>query len=334
MTRALVLGGGGVAGIAWELGVLRGLEEAGVPARDWSLVVGTSAGAIVGARILADPDLGRWYEHEIRPYAPEDRALVQALGGRVGVAAMAAGRRRALGWVPSAWLACRTAEAAVRRAARPPRGSTTPATGGREIAPGDDRLVGLGSIARAARTPDERAFLHTIRTYLGPAVEWSDRLVVTAVDATDGSTVVIDAGCGAPLDRAVAASAAVPILFPPIRTMGRSWIDGGMSSLVHVDLAADADEILVLAPLDVGVRSEVEALRAAGKQVDLVVPGPGSASVMGFGTGLLDPARRPAAARAGREDGLRAGRELLASRAGAAPAAAAADVCGDERSVA
>ena len=69
MNRALILGGGGVAGIAWELGVLRGLEEAGMPARDWSLVVGTSAGAIVGARILADPDLGRWYAHETRPYA-------------------------------------------------------------------------------------------------------------------------------------------------------------------------------------------------------------------------------------------------------------------------
>jgi NTE family protein len=335
VSRALVLGGGGVAGIAWELGVLRGLEEAGVPARDWSLVVGTSAGAIVGARILADPDLERWYAHETRPYAPEDRALVQALGGRVGVAAMAAGRRRRLGWVPSAWLVCRTAEAMVRRAARPPRGATTPATGGKEIAKGDDRLMGLGSIARAARTPPEQSFLDTIRTYIAPAVEWSDRLIVTAVDATDGSTVVIDAGCGAPLDRAVAASAAVPILFPPIRAMGRSWIDGGMSSLVHVDLAADADEILVLAPLDVGVRREVEALQAAGKRVDLVLPEPESASVMGFGTGLLDPARRPAAARAGREDGLRAGRELLAARAAGrteAPGGSAAP--GEERSVA
>jgi NTE family protein len=103
---------------------------------------------------------------------------------------------------------------------------------------------------------------------------------------------------------------------------------------VHVDLAADADEILVLAPLDVGVRNEVEALRAAGKRVDLVVPGPGSASVMGFGTGLLDPARRPTAARAGREDGLRAGRELLAAHTARPDAPPAADVTGEERSVA
>jgi NTE family protein len=314
MRRALVLGGGGVSGIAWELGVLRGLEEAGVPARDWSLVVGTSAGAIVGARILADPDLASWYEHETRAFAPEDRALIHALGGRAGVIAMAAGRRRYLGWVPSGWLLARTAEAMVRRAARPPRAPSMPATGGREIAPGDDRLVGLGAMARAARTPPESAFLDTIRVYLGPAVEWSHRLLVTAVDATTGSTVVIDAGCGAPLDRAVAASAAVPILFPTISTMRRRWMDGGMGSLVHVDLAGDADEILVLAPLDMGVRTEVEALRAAGKRVDLVVPGRESAAVMGFGTGLLDPARRPAAARAGRQDGLRAGAELLARR--------------------
>jgi hypothetical protein len=84
-----------------------------------------------------------------------------------------------------------------------------------------------------------------------------------------------------------------------------------MSSLVHVGLARDADEVLVIAPLDMGVRTEVDALRAEGRQVDLIVPGEASAKIVGFGTGLLDPARRPAAARAGREDGLREGRAML-----------------------
>jgi NTE family protein len=314
MSRALVLGGGGVAGIAWELAVLHGLDEAGASVRDWSMVVGTSAGAIVGARILADPDLERWYGHETRPYAPEDRALIRALGGPAGVVALAAGRTRPFGWVPSAWLLWRTAEAMLRRAARPPRATATAARG-REIAPGEDRLIRLGSIARAARTAPEAVFVDTIRTYIAPAVDWPDQLVVTVVDAQDGATVALDAGCGSMLDRAVAASAAVPILFPTVRTIGRRWMDGGMSSLIHVDVAAAADEILVLAPLDVGVRDEVSALRSAGKRVDLIVPGPQSAAVMGWGTGLLDPARRAAAAHAGRQDGLRAGAGILASYA-------------------
>lgn len=49
MRRALVLGGGGVAGIAWETGVLAGLASAGVDVSDADVVVGTSAGSLVGA---------------------------------------------------------------------------------------------------------------------------------------------------------------------------------------------------------------------------------------------------------------------------------------------
>ena len=49
-TRALVLGGGGPVGIAWETGLAAGLERAGVRLRDADLFVGTSAGSVVGAQ--------------------------------------------------------------------------------------------------------------------------------------------------------------------------------------------------------------------------------------------------------------------------------------------
>jgi NTE family protein len=55
--RALVLGGGGVAGIAWETGILFGLSELGVDVRTADLVVGTSAGSTVGAQLLSDTRL-------------------------------------------------------------------------------------------------------------------------------------------------------------------------------------------------------------------------------------------------------------------------------------
>jgi NTE family protein len=48
-TRAIVLGGGGLAGIAWLLGVLDGWRAAGLDLDDADQVVGTSAGAVVGA---------------------------------------------------------------------------------------------------------------------------------------------------------------------------------------------------------------------------------------------------------------------------------------------
>lgn len=49
--RALVLAGGGVAGIAWELGMIDGLRRAGVDLGEPDLILGTSAGSVVGAQL-------------------------------------------------------------------------------------------------------------------------------------------------------------------------------------------------------------------------------------------------------------------------------------------
>jgi NTE family protein len=56
-TRALVLGGGGVTGIAWEIGVLSGLFSASVDLRNADVVIGTSAGAYVGAAYASGYDI-------------------------------------------------------------------------------------------------------------------------------------------------------------------------------------------------------------------------------------------------------------------------------------
>jgi NTE family protein len=62
MTHALVLAGGGVTGVAWETGVLLGLRDAGHDIiANLDLVVGTSAGATVGAQILSGTDLADLY---------------------------------------------------------------------------------------------------------------------------------------------------------------------------------------------------------------------------------------------------------------------------------
>ena len=53
MSRALVLGGGGPLGVGWEAGFLAGLADAGVVLEDADLVIGTSAGAIVGAQLTS-----------------------------------------------------------------------------------------------------------------------------------------------------------------------------------------------------------------------------------------------------------------------------------------
>lgn len=57
MTKALVLGGGGVTGIAWELGVIYALQEEGISLGDADVIIGTSAGSMVGTALAAGADL-------------------------------------------------------------------------------------------------------------------------------------------------------------------------------------------------------------------------------------------------------------------------------------
>ncbi|MGA8209241.1 MAG: patatin-like phospholipase family protein, partial [Nocardioidaceae bacterium] len=65
MTRALVLGGGGITGIAWEIGLLVGLREAGVDLAEPDVVIGTSAGSVVGAQLCSDLSPEEMYGHQV-----------------------------------------------------------------------------------------------------------------------------------------------------------------------------------------------------------------------------------------------------------------------------
>jgi NTE family protein len=68
MTRtALVLGGGGITGIAWELGILKGLADAGVDLTEADLVVGTSAGSVVGAQVTSGTPIQDLYAEQLEP---------------------------------------------------------------------------------------------------------------------------------------------------------------------------------------------------------------------------------------------------------------------------
>ena len=66
-TRALVLGGGGVTGIAWEVGVLAGLLEAGVALGEANTIIGTSAGAFVGAALASGYNMNQLFAAQSEP---------------------------------------------------------------------------------------------------------------------------------------------------------------------------------------------------------------------------------------------------------------------------
>jgi NTE family protein len=73
-------------------------------------------------------------------------------------------------------------------------------------------------------------------------------VAVSAVCLSSGRRHILDGG-RYPLADLVAASSAVPGLFPPHRVAGRTYVDGGMWSATSVDAAADADQVIVVAPL-------------------------------------------------------------------------------------
>ncbi|GGK12439.1 hypothetical protein GCM10010124_01200 [Pilimelia terevasa] len=268
---AVVLGAGGVTGIAWSVGVATGLAEAGVDLRAADLFVGTSAGAFVGAYLTSDIPLREWYARQLAP----EPGPAPPVTPRV----VAAARFGVLAWTL--------------------------------LTSGTSRRFGarLGALARRARTVSERDRLAVLGRSLPAA--WPDpRLRVTAVAADTGEFAVFGPDSGVPLVAAVAASSAVPTVFPPTTLRGRPYLDGGVRSPANADLAAGYPRVVVLAPLRWGFgvlaapARQVRALRERGAAVTLVTPD--RAARAAFGGNSLDTRGRAPAARAGRRQGLAA----------------------------
>ena len=262
MTRALVLGGGGVTGIAWEIGVLLGLRDEGLDLVGADLTVGTSAGAAAGAQVLSGTDLEDLFARQL---ATDHHELAAELDLELLM--------RVFG----------------------------------ELADGPidtAKLARVGAHALAADTVPEavrRAVIeHRLPSHAWPATA----LRLTAVDVHTGAFEVFDAGSGVELVDAVAASCAVPGVWPPVTIAGRRFMDGGVRSTVNADLAAGYDEVVVLAPLagptEAQVRVELDELRGSAA-VALVTGDEATAAAMG--PNPLDPAMRAPSAEAGRRQG-------------------------------
>ncbi len=69
--RALVLGGGGVTGIAWETGLIAGLAGRGIDLAAADVIIGTSAGSVVGTDIACGQQPEALYQAQLAPPDPE-----------------------------------------------------------------------------------------------------------------------------------------------------------------------------------------------------------------------------------------------------------------------
>lgn len=285
--RALVLGGGGSAGNAWEVGVIAGLSDAGLEVAEADLIVGTSAGSTAAAQITSAK--------------PSDLlAAILAAPPQPPVAPASAARARAdRGRGPS-------------RSAPDPMEATGEIIRTSRDASEMRRRMGAAALETdAAADSAAQARRRAAVAARLPSQGWPQRpMLIVAVDAHSGEPVVFDRHSGVDLVDAVAASCAGPGL-PPHGIGADRYIDGGYRSNENADLAAGYGRVLVLSPFSGRSRqpaewgthlaAQIDRLRAAGSRVETVFPDDEALSA--FGTNMMDLSRRPPAARAGYNQG-------------------------------
>jgi NTE family protein len=268
--RGLVFAGGFVVGVAWELGVLRGLQDvdadllAKVIAAD--VVVGTSAGATVAAQITSGIALDTLYAAQLSESSPEIAVDVD---------------------MPE--LMARFAKIAE---------ATASAT---------DIRRRIGALALATQTTVDEPTYRASRAARLSVQTWPDRDVrLVAVDIESGEPKVFTRDSGVALVDAVAASSAFPGIWPPVKIGEHRYMDGAIRSPTNADLATGCDRVLVLTPSSAdsprlfgSLEDEIKLLEPA----DVRVVHADAASLAAFGTNPVSPSTRPPAAEAGRNLG-------------------------------
>ncbi|MCK1807385.1 MULTISPECIES: patatin-like phospholipase family protein [Micromonospora] len=261
MGRALVLGGGGVTGVAWELGLLAGLAGHGLRLDEAELVVGTSAGSVVGAQVRSGTPVTQLYEAQLRPPREEVPA-------RLGTGVL-------LRW---AWAGGRGRDAARARAriGAMALSARTPSE--------QSRRAVIAARLPSSDWPAARLLVTAVDAASGEFVVFDADSGASLVDAVGASCAVpgvwppvtigdrrfVDGGVRSPVNADLAAGCERVVVLAPTRAAV-----GPMPRL----------------------SAQVTALRAAGARVAVVSPD--RAARTAIGRNVLDPARRAASARAG-----------------------------------
>lgn len=272
-----MLAGGGLAGIAWETGILRGIEDESAETAHALLasdvMVGTSAGSAVAAQLGSGLSLDELYRRQIAGVSKEMDAGV------------------AIDDITELFLnALSDSDATTAQ-----------------------KLQRIGAVARSTDTVSEEVRREVIAQRL-PSHEWPDRdLRISAIDIGTGELVAFDRASGVELVDAVAASCAVPGAWPPVTIGEHRYMDGGVGSTMNLKLVGDCDTVVVLVPSGRGAPSSfgpdpaIEVDSFAGRSLGVFAD---KESLKAFGPNPLDPACREPSARAGRDQGRRVAAEV------------------------
>lgn len=236
--NALVLGSGGPVGAAWTAGLLHGLIGAGVPVAESDVVVGTSAGAVVGAWLTMRPD-----ELLTVPEVMRERAAWHVRNAK-------AGRR--------------DHDLTRRMLDQLGQGARSPRT--------------MAQAAIAAIPPISTDEATALWQQFLPGGAWSARFRAVAVNADTGFAHAWSAEDGIPVPVGVACSTAAPGVAPPVTVAGAAWVDGAVRSATNADLVVDRGapgRVLVVSPVpSEDLAREQADLEALGYRVRVIVAEP------------------------------------------------------------
>ncbi|MGW5851431.1 patatin-like phospholipase family protein [Streptomyces sp. NPDC055254] len=259
---ALVLGGGGLTGIGWECGILYGLARAGVDLTTADLVVGTSAGSVVGAQLTSGLLTAReLYERQLGDAGAERTARLGA--GLLARYAVAMARSRSA-------TAYRQRVGAMALAAD---------TGAEEA-----RREVLAARLVSHDWPERRLVVTAVDAHTGEAADF-DR------DSGAGLLDAVSASCAVPGVWPPVTVGGRRFIDGGVRSATNADLAAGYDRVV----------VLAPMSLGSGhvpsPTAQTARLRAAGARVLLITPS--AAARKAFGRNVLDPARRDPAARAG-----------------------------------
>ena len=256
--RALVLGGGGEYFAAWMLGFAHGLHENGMPYEMPDVIIGTSAGSLVGSTIA-----GGHLERLTREFDFFGR-VPKLLAAIVPTPAPNPSQLRAHE------LCRRASNASI------------------------ETIQAIGRGAMAARNPSVSELQDMIALLTGNAAWPSDKFHAVTMDCYSGERLVISEAAKIPVSHAVSASLSLPGIFGPTWIGDRVCMDGGMSETsTHSDLVLGAKRVMVVSLTDgkpgSGPRfssmpntilQEISDLEAAGSKTLLIAANPGKVNLV------------------------------------------------------
>ena len=223
LDRTISFGGGGVFFVAWQVGYLKGLSEASVPLKGAERVVGTSAGSIVAALFSAKKISGFYDELRLLSKVPQ---LVSALAPAVSL-------KPSQAHAVDLFSKATTAD--------------------------PDVVRDIGRAALAAQTPEQEVMRRNILLVVRMRHWPSEILHTSAVDTYTGERCIVSSDSGLSVPLALAASSAIPGVFPPQQLADRKCMDGGTSGTgTHLDVLAGSKRALILRLRDPKVMKNAE----------------------------------------------------------------------------